>query len=299
MTKDGQDEDRRFAGALPVSVAIHAAAILLLIFGLPVSLFQPTKDDVISVDLVPPPEETKKAEEAKQEPPPPPPPAPEKADEQAKAAQQKEAKKEPPPPPNVIRPVVQFGEKDAGPRVSPSGDSAEEKAAAEAKQADKQGEKAAAPLALAVESPGPAPQPDAAGAPAADAPKLIQEKKPLDLDEAKRLFSLSETGDAMATSAMDKLPRSARAAHLCSTQLRDQLRNGMPPYYPELVPSYPLLEGHVMEVPDAAFRARGRWYELGFRCQVDDGATKVVTFAYRVGKPIPRNEWEARKLPAD
>ena len=26
---------------------------------------------------------------------------------------------------------------------------------------------------------------------------------------------------------------------------------------------------------DAAFRARGRWYELGFRCQVDDDATKA------------------------
>lgn len=291
MTKDGQDERKVFAGALPLSLIAHAAAILLLIFGLPVSLFEPAKDEVINVDLVPP--EPPAEDQAEPEPPP---PEPSDTTEEKLAAEPVEAA---PRPDNVIQPVVRFGDKDAGPRIAPEGDGAEEKAAAtDQQQPDKQQEAPAAPLTVDTAASGPtsgAPEELPAVAPVAP----IKPETPLELDEATTLFSLAETGDPLATSAMANLPRSARAAHLCATQLRDQLRNGMPPYYPDLVPSYPLLEGAVMEVPDAAFRASRRWFELAFRCEIDADATRVVAFAFRVGAAIPRSEWEGRKLPAD
>jgi hypothetical protein len=116
------------------------------------------------------------------------------------------------------------------------------------------------------------------------------------LHEAKTLFSQSATGDPIATTAMGNLPRGVRASQLCVTELKQQLLNNLPPYYPELLPTDPLKAGTVIELRSTAFRASGRWFNLSYRCGVDKDATKVVSFAFRVGDPVPRSEWERRGL---
>jgi hypothetical protein len=98
-------------------------------------------------------------------------------------------------------------------------------------------------------------------------------------------------------SAMGDLPRELRASQLCTTELREQLRYGTPAYRPEMLPAYRLDAGNVLAVPDAAFRAEGAWYNLSFRCTVDDGALRVIGFALTVGEPIPREDWAARGFP--
>ena len=120
----------------------------------------------------------------------------------------------------------------------------------------------------------------------------------LKLQEAKTLFSQTATGDLTATTAMRDMPRGVRAGRLCLTELREQLLNALPPYFPDLLPSDRLKDGTVIEIPSAAFRANGQWYDLSYRCEVDTDATKVVSFAYRVGDPVPRSEWERRGLPS-
>jgi hypothetical protein len=118
------------------------------------------------------------------------------------------------------------------------------------------------------------------------------------LQPAERLYSQSATGDRVATTAMGNVPRDVRGGRLCVTELREQLLRGSPPYFPDLLPSYPLTDGTVIDVSKAAFRVRGQWFDLHFRCEVDAGATKVVSFALRVGTPLPRSEWVRRGLPS-
>jgi hypothetical protein len=96
---------------------------------------------------------------------------------------------------------------------------------------------------------------------------------------------------------MGRIPREIRASQLCSTELREQLRHASPAYQPELLPSYRLPSGTVMEVRRAAFRAEAQWYDVSFRCEVDDNATKVVSFAFNIGSPVPRSEWRKRGFP--
>jgi hypothetical protein len=36
---------------------------------------------------------------------------------------------------------------------------------------------------------------------------------------------------------------------------------------------------------------------MRFRCEVDADATKVVSFAYDVGDPVPRAQWRSRGFP--
>ncbi len=76
-----------------------------------------------------------------------------------------------------------------------------------------------------------------------------------------------------------------------------KLRRGQPAYRPELLPSFRLKEGNVLTVNKAAFRAAGQWFDLRFRCEIDADATRVLSFAYEVGKAIPKSEWKGYGFP--
>jgi hypothetical protein len=334
------------------SVLLHVPVVALLIFGLPKIQAEPGEEESVKVELVPPPEE-KKAEEkpkeeekpqeqAKAEPPPPPPPPPakqEKPPEQTPPPEEQRAQADErqgrPPAMPVLRPVFEFGEKDAGPEKSLTGDSsvAGEKPPAEAKtdaEQPKPAETASAEKPPASEEPPAPPVPQEVevpevsvdethaegNGPPAEAPdeaktsleqakpsekpaKVAEPPKPRQmakLTEAKTLFSRAATDDPAATTAMGNLSRGDRVALLCSTELSEQLRHALPDYNLEALPRRRLQRGTMLQVKDA-FRADGRWYDLSYRCEIDADAMKVVSFAFDVGDPIPRSEWRKRGLP--
>lgn len=289
MKDEVADQRSVFGWALPGSVILHVAVIALLIFGLPVSLSQPQEEQAIKVDIVPPPP-------PKAEPPPPP-----KPEQQAKAETPPQEKNEavPQQSPPVVRPVFEFGEKDEGPRETRDGDSAEDGAEAPTKQQDQaETEAVQAPPAATEQAMNGIPQPVAPDVPTprpADAPEV---EKPAKLQEAKKLFSRAALGGPVASTAMGGVPRAVRVGRLCVTELREQLLRASPPYLPDLLPSESKNDGTTVDIPKTAFRANGQWYDLTYRCAVDADATKVVSFAFRVGDPIPRSEWQRRGLPA-
>ncbi|MBW9115394.1 DUF930 domain-containing protein [Rhizobium cauense] len=131
-----------------------------------------------------------------------------------------------------------------------------------------------------------------------DAKATAKAGKPIELKEAKTLFSQKMTNDPVARTAMGDMPRGSRVAELCSTELRQQLVHGSPSYRPEILPSYTLSRGTVLQASNA-FRASGRWYDVTFRCEVDEGAMKVESFSFAVGNPVPRSEWASRRFPMD
>ena len=256
----------------PASVAVHALILALLVFGLPQPMWdKPEEPEAVNVELVPPPEPEPQDEE----------PAPEEQQAEPEPAQQEEPQQaddaaEQAPPMQVLKPVFEFGEQDAGPRLADDGNAArEEQATAEE----------------------PAPEP--AEQQLADTVTVVPEPRPpAPLTEAKRLYSSSATDALVAMTAIDGMPRDRRAGELCVTEMREQLRHADPPFWPDLLPAYRLPEGTLMEVRGAAFRASGAWYDLAFRCEVDDNVTRVVSFAFTVGAAIPRSEWQSRGLPA-
>lgn len=173
----------------------------------------------------------------------------------------------------ALNEVFEFGEEDTGPRKTEDGNSAlsgEDEAAT--LQADSQ-----APGIVVV--PLPAPRPDSAS------------------DAARKLKSDSDTGAETATTATAGLSRGRRGADLCATELREQLRLSKPPIWPELLPAYQLGAGTVINVATGAFRADGQWYDLSFRCEVNDAVTRVISFDLDVGAAIPKSQWKAREFP--
>ncbi|MBO6758766.1 MAG: DUF930 domain-containing protein [Roseibium sp.] len=121
--------------------------------------------------------------------------------------------------------------------------------------------------------------------------------RPETLIVARRLYSTAVTDDPLARTAIAGVPRQDRANLLCMTELRGQLENANPPRPPEALPTFQMTRGTVLEPRQAAFRSGGLWYDLAFRCELDDRITRVLAFQYRVGDPVPRDEWQQRGFP--
>lgn len=281
MQGEQETGDATSRWALPASVATHLLVIALLLYGLPHSLFTPQADDTVTVELVPPP----------------------KPSEQKEAPQPKQVGKQVVPPAanpaarpalNTMRPVMQFGDRDSGPRKSTDGNRA-------------QPEQAVSPHAKAPDQPEP--KPDAAkaedilattqkaGNTAAKPVTPAEPEKSAPLAKAEKLFSTEMTSDPAAMAAIGKIPRDRRGGVLCGTELREQLIRGSPPYFPDILPSARLERGNVIDL-QAAFHSENAWRTVSFRCTVDANATKVVGFAFAVGRSIPRSEWQRLGLPS-
>jgi hypothetical protein len=286
--------------------SLLAHAIILALFVVDLDLLLPKQQETaaIEVELVSPKEQVPPKPKPKPEPkqeaarkpaepaaapkPPEPPPA-------------KEAALEPPKPPSVLRPVVKFGEKDAGWKKQEAGDAARAAqpatpppaSATPAKPAEPQPQPpqiAGIPQAAKPDAQvGSKPDPAALPVPAKETPKPA---KP-----AKQMRSPNGNESEETVTAKGDTPRGIRIGQLCATELRRQLNNSNPPYWPDLLPAYRLDKGTVMQVRKGAFRANARWYNLEFRCEVDDAATGVMSLDFDVGAPVPRDEWKNRGFP--
>lgn len=299
---------------IPTSLMLHVLVAALLVFGLPVPSQQPQDEQPVNVALVPAPDQPKP-----QPAPAPPPKPPEPKVEKPPAPT---AEKPPPPekqaqkplPIEALKPVVQFGDKDTGPRKSLDGASAQDNSPEPAKDdasklrvepnpaenqpatpADSGQGAAPAPLGpdgeieLPKSAEKPTPKPTNAPKPSPSNASKSASGNGSGLPGARRLYSQGATGDALATTSMGGVPRSERASLLCASELQRQLVEGS--YFPIQWPKVPLKAGNIIDAPDVAFSTTSTWYHLSFRCEVDTDATRVLSFDFRVGAELPRSEW--------
>lgn len=89
-----------------------------------------------------------------------------------------------------------------------------------------------------------------------------------------------------------------RIVQLCNIEAMEQVHAMQPALLPEAVSPYAFqelkLRGGSVVADGAAFYGGHQWYGLRFACEVR--AEKVVSFAFRVGQPIPRRQWEEHDL---
>ena len=286
------------------SLLAHAIILALFVVDLDLLMPKPQETRAIEVELVSPKEQVPPKPQPKPEPKPEAAKKPTEPAAAKKPPEQPPAKKaavEPPKPPSVLRPVVKFGEKDAGSKKQEAGDAAR---AAQPVNPPPPG----APLAKPAE---PKPQPpQIAGIPQAAKPDaqagsrpdpaslpVPAKETPKPANPAKQMRSPEGNESEETMTAKGDIPRGIRAGQLCATELRRQLTNANPPYWPDLLPAYRLDKGTVMEVRKGAFRANARWYNLEFRCEIDATATSVIALDFDVGAPVPRAEWKSRGFP--
>lgn len=323
-----EHQEPRARWGVIASVLVHVPIVALLIFGLPKIQAQPAEDESVKVELVPPPEEKKEEkkpeekpkeekkpqEQAKAEPPPPPPPSPPSPEKRAGGSS----------------PVFEFGDKNIGPMKSLHGNASEgekrdtsapppssppqtpEEQTADATSTPQQLEQPAgnpvpkeieppqtaaadthserdAPAAATTEEVKTSFEPEKPSAPK-PAPQRDQISK-APLPEVKTLFSQNATDDQIAQRAMGDMPRGKRMNELCRSELNQQIINENPRFGGADLPSYSLTNETVIETRKGAFFKSGKWYNVQFRCEVDADATKILSFAFKFGGPLPESQY--------
>jgi hypothetical protein len=82
----------------------------------------------------------------------------------------------------------------------------------------------------------------------------------------------------------------------------EQVHDWQPDFQPERLVAYASAEFAIADdtilAEGAAFRSRGRWYRLRFECGLSADHETVTAFQFRVGDPVPKDQWAAQNLPA-
>ena len=105
-----------------------------------------------------------------------------------------------------------------------------------------------------------------------------------------------QTRETLSTLTSDE-----RLIQICNIEAMEQLKRWKAGFVPNSVVSYamadPVLSATSMEAKGAAVHAGGKWYRLSFSCGATIDLSRVASFAFKLGRPIPQREWEQNSLP--
>lgn len=322
----------------PTSVALHLLVIFLVLFRLPHEPPKPQGEQSINVEIVSPPQ-PKQEEKPKQQAQPKkeqPKPQPAPARQQPQAFESAAAKTKQEAKVAQLPPTAKAEKKDVvnEPKKAAAAD-ATDKAAKEEAKAQKQseaeerapqqlavlsstanGEKSAAekkPAAKTeVEKAVPKADPVPARKPVDDKEKgeetegKAEAKAKLPADrfvEAEELFSAKSIADPRVKQAMGQLPVKKRILQLCSIEALEQIRHQRPKDFPDMLvpfgPSGGFIGKEQIDASGGAYRSKGNWYDVNFKCKVDLETIEVVSFSYAIGDIVPEMAWKSRKLPTN
>ena len=299
---------------MPTSVALHLALAFLLLVRLP-ELSAPAQEPSINVELVPPP--PKGAEKPKEEPKPAKSeqarPQPQAFESAAAEVEKKEpAKPElPPAAPNRAESLRKTPDASQAPTAktdSPASEPAETRTAVaelrvEAEDAVNGGDDVA-PALQPAPVPKERPTPDQAKAEeTAKVAEAASEREAGKLVEAAELYSKNALSHPRAKQAIGQLPPKERIKQICNFEALEQVRHARPDAFPDILVPFGPSGGFVSETgvsaKGGAFRSRGQWYAIDFRCEIDAQEMSVVSFRFAIGAAIPKSEWGARQFPRD
>ncbi|MBN9669764.1 DUF930 domain-containing protein [Roseibium aggregatum] len=107
---------------------------------------------------------------------------------------------------------------------------------------------------------------------------------------------------AQARAALATLSEAERREQLCALEAMEQVRRAHPGFRPtRLVPHAirnSFRKENAVVAPAAAFRSNRLWYEIAYRCQLDETGTGVTGFEFALGDPVERSLWDELGLAA-
>lgn len=93
-----------------------------------------------------------------------------------------------------------------------------------------------------------------------------------------------------------------RKLQLCGLEAMEQIHVWDEAFEPVRLVAYAMADARIsgpsVVADGAAFRSRGRWFNLRFRCEVTPDMRDVVAFEFAVGEPVPYEDWLSHNLAA-
>lgn len=128
--------------------------------------------------------------------------------------------------------------------------------------------------------------------------------EPPGLIVASRMLSdkvLADPRSRQGRTLLAQLAPPERFEQRCAVEAMAQIAAWNKSLKPDQVVAYafaePVVTGAQLTANGAAVHSDGNWLRLRFSCGLTPDLAKVASFAFRVGDPIPRRDWEAHNLP--
>lgn len=141
-------------------------------------------------------------------------------------------------------------------------------------------------------------------------PRTVQPSPPAQPEPAQpgmirptiMLSARSLAASRQARAALRSLAADTRVEQLCGLEAMEQVHAWQQDFQPDRIVVYamgePRMTGNLFEADGAAFRSRSLWYRVKFTCELSPDRARVTAFAFAVGAPVPRAQWEDHGLPA-
>ncbi|OOG69039.1 DUF930 domain-containing protein [Sinorhizobium sp. A49] len=119
--------------------------------------------------------------------------------------------------------------------------------------------------------------------------------------KAEELFSAKSIADPRVKQAMGQLPVKKRILQLCNIEALEQIRHQRPEDFPDMLvpfgPSGGFIGKEQIDASGGAYRSKGNWYDVDFKCKVNLETVAVTSFSFAIGAIIPQTAWKSRRLP--
>lgn len=106
--------------------------------------------------------------------------------------------------------------------------------------------------------------------------------------------------DARLRAGLMKLDPQTRLEQRCDAEVLDRITHDDHHYDADRVVAYafatPEMSSDAIRSSGAAFRSKGKWYRLKFKCQTAPDHMEVLKFRYRIGDQIPESDWSKYNL---
>ncbi|RVB20815.1 DUF930 domain-containing protein, partial [Mesorhizobium sp. M7A.F.Ca.CA.002.10.1.1] len=97
-----------------------------------------------------------------------------------------------------------------------------------------------------------------------------------------------------------KLDPQTRLEQRCDAEVLDRITHDDRKFKADRVVAYafatPEMGADAIKSPGAAFRSKGQWYRLKFKCQTGPDHMEVLQLRYRIGDEIPEADWAKYNL---
>lgn len=106
--------------------------------------------------------------------------------------------------------------------------------------------------------------------------------------------------DSALRSGLMKLDPQTRLEQRCDAEVLDRITHDDRKFKADRVVAYafatPEMSADAIRSPGAAFRSKGQWYRLKFKCQTGPDHMEVLQLRYHIGDEIPEADWAKYNL---
>jgi len=105
---------------------------------------------------------------------------------------------------------------------------------------------------------------------------------------------------ASLTKELESLSGTTRFVQACSLEALIKIaadKNGLRPEHAAVdALAAPTISGNVMKGSGGALRSRDKWFQFSFTCVTSANHLEVTSFDYKMGQPIPEEQWASLNL---